>query len=162
MMLLGLVCLAFCIGMWCQNQMSAGPDAIFVAETVTEPQRVTQPPVELPVEPPPEPSEPPPEATAARTPAAVAEVWSNRKAVARKRAFGEQIVKADGTTWLREAVGCRNCCNDGVRPGPCFDVQACALGAIGGRYALVYAHVGHPGAGLRTLENLKRSNRGRP
>ncbi|CAE7245947.1 TANC1 [Symbiodinium necroappetens] len=48
-------------------------------------------------------------------------------------------------TALQRRLGCTNCCNDGHQNGPCFDVEACAAGVTGGKYAFVYAHVGVPG-----------------
>ena len=50
-----------------------------------------------------------------------------------------------GNTSIERRVGCNHCCNDGTKNGPCFDVEECASGVTGGRYAFVYAHVGDPG-----------------
>lgn len=55
-----------------------------------------------------------------------------------------KVAKINGTS-IDRRVGCNKCCNDGSKNGACFDVEACAAGVTGGRYAFVYAHVGDPG-----------------
>ena len=57
----------------------------------------------------------------------------------------DQDAPRRSATALQMHLGCTNCCNDGSENGPCFDVEECAAGVSGGRYAFVYAHVGVPG-----------------
>lgn len=56
-----------------------------------------------------------------------------------------KVARKIENTSIERKVGCNQCCNDGTKNGPCFDVEDCAAGVTGGRYAFVYAHVGDPG-----------------